>query len=114
MAKRVTVALVDDLDGTTADETVEFSVQREQYEIDLSAANIEKLNNALQPFVSAGRLVGKAKKKLAPTPQTSAKTLELQKIRDWCNANGFAVHGRGRIPQVAQQAYDKAHYKAVA
>ena len=38
MAQKVTVTLVDDLDGGTAEETVEFGIDGVSYEIDLSAS----------------------------------------------------------------------------
>ncbi len=46
MAKKVTVTLVDDVDGeAAADESVEFSIDGVTYEIDLSSKNAEKLRN---------------------------------------------------------------------
>ena len=39
MASRTTVTLVDDLDGETADETVEFGLDHAEYEIDLTSAH---------------------------------------------------------------------------
>src|SRR4029079_13212532 len=49
MVKKVTVALLDDLDGTAADETVQFALDGVSYEIDLSKKNAKKLRSALQP-----------------------------------------------------------------
>ena len=39
--------LVDDLDGETADETVEFGIDGKSYEIDLSKDNVGRLRDAL-------------------------------------------------------------------
>ena len=39
MAQKVFVSLVDDIDGSEADETVEFGLDGVNYEIDLSAEN---------------------------------------------------------------------------
>src|SRR3981189_3666593 len=59
MAKKVTVALVDDFDGEgAADETVEFGLDGVSYEIDLSNKNASKLRNDLKLWVDAGRRVG--------------------------------------------------------
>ncbi|WP_226358972.1 Lsr2 family protein, partial [Pseudonocardia sp. ICBG601] len=49
------ITLVDDLDGTEADEQVEFSVDGRAYEIDLSTKNAEKLRESLAPYVAAAR-----------------------------------------------------------
>ena len=52
MAQKVHVLLVDDLDGGDADETVPFGLDGVSYEIDLSAANAQKLRDALAAYVS--------------------------------------------------------------
>ena len=46
MAQRVEVVLVDDLDGGTADETVQFALDGVSYEIDLTAANAQSMRTA--------------------------------------------------------------------
>lgn len=59
MAKKVTVTLVDDFDGSgAADETVEFGLDGVTYEIDLSTKNATKLRGDLKQWVAAGRRVG--------------------------------------------------------
>ena len=55
MAKQTTVTLIDDLDGSVAEEQVEFAVDGRSYEIDLSAANSARLRDLLAPFVTAAR-----------------------------------------------------------
>lgn len=55
MAQSVQIILEDDLEGGPADETVQFGVDGQQYEIDLSTANAEKLREALRPYAAAGR-----------------------------------------------------------
>lgn len=48
MAKKVTVTLVDDFDGSgAADETVEFGLDGVTYEIDLSTKNATKFVSAM-------------------------------------------------------------------
>lgn len=59
MAKKVTVTLVDDFDGSgAADDTVEFGLDGVTYEIDLSTKNATKLRGDLKQWVAAGRRVG--------------------------------------------------------
>lgn len=54
MAKKVTVTLVDDFDGSgAADETVEFGLDGVTYEIDLSTKNATKLRGDLKQWVAA-------------------------------------------------------------
>ncbi len=49
MAKRVTVALEDDLDGGPADQAVRFGFGGAEYEIDLSDTNASAFRNKLAP-----------------------------------------------------------------
>ncbi|MFZ0530583.1 MAG: histone-like nucleoid-structuring protein Lsr2, partial [Propionicimonas sp.] len=44
----------DDMDGTDAAETIQFSLDGISYSIDLSAANAAKFREALAPYVAAG------------------------------------------------------------
>jgi hypothetical protein len=51
MAQKVTVALIDDLAGGPADETVRFGFDGAQYEIDLSGKNARAFRKQLAPCV---------------------------------------------------------------
>ena len=53
MAQRTQVLLIDDLDGSSADETLTFGLDGAAYEIDLSAANAGLLRKALADYVAA-------------------------------------------------------------
>lgn len=57
MAQRITTQLIDDLDQSEISEgnggSVEFALRGTTYTIDLSAANIAKLEKAFAPFVKA-------------------------------------------------------------
>src|SRR5262249_23472200 len=55
VARRVSVELVDDLDGGAADRTVAVGLDGHWYEIDLSAANEQALRVGLAPFLAAAR-----------------------------------------------------------
>jgi len=55
MAQRTQVLLIDDLDGSSADETLNFGLDGAAYEIDLSADNAGLLRKALADYVAAGR-----------------------------------------------------------
>ncbi len=47
MAQKVQVTLVDDLDGSSADETLTFGLDGVVYEIDLSKSNAKKFRDSL-------------------------------------------------------------------
>ena len=55
MAKTVTVNLIDDIDGTRADETVTFGFDGVSYEIDLRSDNATKLRSVFTEWAQAGR-----------------------------------------------------------
>lgn len=55
VAQKVSIILVDDLDGSEAEETVTFGLDGNVYEIDLAPENAEVLRTALRPYIDAGR-----------------------------------------------------------
>lgn len=110
MSKRVHVELIDDLDGVgSASETVSFSMDAVSYEIDLSEKNAAKIRAAMQPFIDAGRKVGRA-----PRSSNAVKTAardDLDAIRAWAQTQGKQVASRGRIAHAIQDEYDAAMAK---
>lgn len=111
VAKQTTVTLVDDLDGGTADEQVEFAVDGRSYEIDLSAANSARLREALAPFVSAARRAG-GRRRSGPTAapaRPSTDREQNQAIREWAQQQGMKISERGRIPSNVLEAYHQNH-----
>ena len=55
MAQRTTIELVDDLDGSPADQTVHFAVDGVAYSIDLNDENAAALRNTLARWLSVAR-----------------------------------------------------------
>lgn len=121
MAEKVTVALVDDLDGSEAVETVEFALDGVHYAIDLNAEHGEALREELEPYTQHGKRLGGRKKPQTPrkttpkantarhpTPSVSNRERN-QAIRTWAKAAGYELSDRGRIPAEIAEAYDKAH-----
>jgi hypothetical protein len=104
MAKKITVALEDDLDGGPADETVSFGVGGMQYEIDLNKKNARAFRKQLAPFVEHARKAGRGQRR----PRTSSSRQRSGDIRAWANEQGIAVSGRGRIPASVVEQYDAA------
>ena len=110
MAQKVTVSLVDDLDGGQADETVEFALDGKNYEIDLSSKNIDKLRDALAPFVAAARRAGGRRRAAQSSGGGGARRASVdreqnQAIREWARKRGMKVSDRGRIPAEVLDAY---------
>ncbi|MFB6397450.1 Lsr2 family protein [Polymorphospora lycopeni] len=115
MARQVITTLIDDLDGKPADRTVEFGIGGVKYTIDLSEANAGKLRTSLDPYIEAGRRLGRSGP-ASPTSRPASRSAtapnrrqENREIRDWAAQNGFEVSVRGRIPQEVLDAYRTAH-----
>jgi hypothetical protein len=110
VAKQTTVTLVDDLDGSQAEEQVEFAVDGKAYEIDLSAANSARLREALAPFISAARRSGGRRRSGGPAAgRPSTDREQNQAIREWAQSQGMKISERGRIPSNVLTAYHQSH-----
>ncbi len=108
MAQKVTVQLVDDLDGGAADETVSFSLDGVSYEVDLSTANAAAMRDAFAQYTGPARRVGRSSARSAGRRRSGGDNRTAQ-IREWARSNGHAVNERGRIPATVVEAYEKAH-----
>ncbi|WP_431728105.1 histone-like nucleoid-structuring protein Lsr2 [Verrucosispora sp. TAA-831] len=114
MARQIIHRLIDDLDGGEADETVKFSLDGVQYEIDLSSGNADKLRAAFGPYLAHGTKVSRGGVVVggrAARGQGSASTDREQNraIREWAKKAGKDISDRGRIPQ---EIVDEYHAKA--
>ena len=112
MARKVITVLTDDLDGGKADRTVEFSLDGVAYTIDVSDENAGVLRKALDPYISAGRRIGRGPVEAARAtrrpgrPTTSGMDREQNRaIREWATKNGYEISERGRIPVSVVEAY---------
>lgn len=114
MASRVQVILEDDIDGGEAAETVAFSFDGSEYEIDLSESNMGKFRDALAPWVgharkTGGRQTGGRRRKSTARSSGSGGSASTSEIRAWAQANGYEVSARGRVSAEVREAYERAH-----
>jgi hypothetical protein len=118
MAQKVTVQLVDDLDGTQSKDisTVTFGLDGASYEIDLTDANAENLRKALGEFPAHARRVGGRLKRgmaaVSPGGSATASHEQAQAVREWARRNGYEVSNRGRIPASLIEAFEAAQAEA--
>lgn len=103
MAKQTTVTLIDDMDGSKADETVRFALDGVEYEIDLNTKNAKALRAGLERYTSTGRRLSKTRGSRRPAGNSDAEA-----IRTWARASGVTVSDRGRISAEVRQAYEAA------
>lgn len=112
MAKKQITQLIDDLDGSILDDgtTVQFSLEGRAYEIDLSGGNAQKLRDAFEPYITAGRSVGASAPSVRRVGRGRAvSSRDLVDVRSWAQQNGFDINARGRISSAVLEAYDAAH-----
>jgi len=106
MAQQVNIVLVDDIDGSDAEETVTFALDGKEYEIDLSAKNAAKLRDAFAPYVGHARRAAGRRRGARGTTAGGASPAD---IRAWARENGFDVPDRGRVSSEVRDAYAAAH-----
>lgn len=102
--------LVDDIDGTDAEMTLEFGLDGVEYAIDLNDPHYEEYRAMLELLASKGRVltreVAKVKRATAGT-KNKAVVGKTQHIREWARENGFPnLSDRGRIPANIMDAYE--------
>ena len=113
--KQTTVTLIDDLDGSDADDQVEFALDGKAYEIDLSEINAARLRDALAPFITAARRASSGRRNAAaataaaPASRPSTDREQNQAIREWAQQQGMKISERGRIPSNVLEAYHSNH-----
>jgi hypothetical protein len=105
MAKRTQIILIDDLDGSAADETVTFALDGVNYEIDLSSSNAARLRETFAPFAAVATRVGGRRKAGRRSGSDSGAT----DIRAWALGQGMSVSTRGRVSAEVRAAYEAAH-----
>lgn len=108
MARQVITTFVDDLDGSPAEGTVDFSFDGKSYQIDLNAGNKERLEKALEEFVAGARRATGGRNAVRAQPVKRDRERSAA-VRDWARQNGYTVSDRGRVSKQIEAAYDAAH-----
>jgi len=106
VAKKQIIQYVDDLSGEESGDiaTIQFAVDGSIFEIDLTAANAEKLRADLEPYIRVARKVRGRR-----TQTASSNGSDASKIREWAQAQGISVPARGRIPKDVSDRYRAAN-----
>ena len=112
MAQKVTIVLVDDIDGGEASQTVTFGLDGTTYEIDLNDDNAAKLRDAVAPYVGHARKVTSGGGRRGGARRSAGAKGDgpsAREIREWASENGYSLSERGRVPEEIRQAYEAAH-----
>ena len=94
-------------------ETIRFSLDRQDYEIDLAEKNAKALRNALGKYMSAARRAGGTTRSsrargARPTGGTS-RDYDPKAVRAWAEAQGMEVSQRGRVPAELVAKFQEAN-----
>lgn len=109
MVKKKVVLLEDDIDGSEAAETLFFSIDGSEYEIDLNEGHATELREALARFTSAGRKVSGGRGRSATRTKSSQGGPDAKAVRLWAAENGIQANTRGRIQADVVEKYEAAH-----
>jgi hypothetical protein len=118
MTERTVVHWIDDLDGSEAQETVAFGLDRIGYELDLSQENAAALREELAVYIAHARRQARSTRRggarsRGPTagarrgPGTTRSPDQSAAIREWARRHGYTVADRGRIPREVTEAYSR-------
>lgn len=107
MAKETVTRLKDDLDGSEAKTTIQFSWGGSAYELDLNAKNSRAFEEAIAPYLAVSRRVSGKRASKRPAAKRTPAT-DLAAVRAWAASNGMAVASRGRIATAVVEAYHAA------
>lgn len=109
MAQKVQVTLLCDLDdgNVDADETVQFSLGSNAYEVDVCAKHAQQIRESLEPFVAHARKASTGTARRRPVAASGRQ--QTAGIRTWAKDHGIQVNERGRIPASVVKEYEAAH-----
>lgn len=119
MAQRVSITLVDDLDGSEATGTVTFGLDGTTYEIDLNDEHASTFREMLGTYVTSARAVSGQRRRprsvASKTTNTGGSrvtgTIDRPKpkvVRKWALENGIEVGMTGRVPSSVYERYAEA------
>lgn len=110
MAQKTHILLIDDVDGSAADETVTFGLDGIMYEIDLTAARAAELRAAVAAFTPHARRVdARTTNRSARGRRGTGRDYVPADVRAWAASRNIDVPNRGRIPRTVIEQYLAAH-----
>jgi hypothetical protein len=117
MARTTVIQLIDDIDSSEADRTVDFAYKGKRYSLDLNEKNAAELEEILAPYIAAaskggaaggGRTGGSSRAAKRPAGGSRVKPdseVDPKAVRAWAEANGVEVSPRGRVKADVVEQY---------
>lgn len=107
MARETIINLIDDFGDGKADETIKYTFDGANYEIDLTHENADAFRDHMEKYIEVSRKVGVANN-ISRTGNS-----ESAKIRDWARKAGIEVPSRGRLSEEIVKAYENRNEKGM-
>jgi hypothetical protein len=114
MARNTIIQMTDDLDGSEATQSIEFSFRGKSYSIDLNDSNASDFDDALAPYIAAAEKAGGTQsarssgRRSSTHKQRSSGDVDPKAVRAWAEANGVSISPRGRIKADVLEQYRSA------
>ena len=117
MAKRTVTVMTDDIDGSEASQSIDFSYRGKAYTIDLNEQHAEELDEVMAPYISAAADTSRGGSRSSrsgggsrsrPAAKSDGEP-DPKKVRAWAEANGVEVSARGRISARVVEQYKAAN-----
>jgi Lsr2 len=96
VASKTITLLQHDIDGSNATQTVGFTIDGTEYEIDQSDRNANRLRNSFAEFVEHARTVRDGRARKADSSPIWANMSRAGPMRKWLTERGYDVSERGR------------------
>lgn len=110
MAQKYITVKTSDLSGAELEsgegDTINFTVGRNSYIIDLTDKEVGEFYDVLKPYVDAARKADSTPARSSSSDGKAPKRSDLAEVREWANRNGYTVSARGRIPANVIEAFD--------
>lgn len=113
MARNTIIQMTDDLDGSEATQSIEFSYRGKNYSVDLNDSNAADFDDALAPYIAAAEKAGgtqstRSSGRRSSPKQRSSGDVDPKAVRAWAEANGVSISPRGRIKADVLEQYRSA------
>lgn len=114
MAQKILVELLDDIDGSPAVETFQFTHNGVEYAADFNQEHFDKYTEMFEYLTSIARVVkGKKRAPYGSKKGTGPVVGKTQEMREWLRAAGHDVKDRGRVPAQLVKLWEERPQGAV-
>lgn len=107
--------LIDDIDGTRAEESISFSLEGSSFVIDVNKKNAKALRADFDKWAQharreRGKVRANRRRPPAATPARGKATAgpDPKAVRSWAASQGMEVSARGRVSAAVIEAYRQA------